>query len=219
MSDAFDPYYIWLGIPPDDQPPHHYRLLGVALFEENSEVIEAAANRQMAYMQEVSAGEEHIDEAQKLLGELSKARVCLLNSEKKAAYDAELRASFDAIAPAPKTTAEQTPAASATPTADDSLIPPQFGLPDDEAGTVTEVPTIGQAKHRPHATGKSKKKQGLGPIIGLAVVLLILLVGGIAFFLSSRAEKFESERTAEIRKKRKSGQDRASSEGRNGGEK
>ena len=43
MSDAFDPYYIWLGIPPEDQPPHHYRLLGVTLFESNREVIEAAA--------------------------------------------------------------------------------------------------------------------------------------------------------------------------------
>ena len=62
-----------------------------------SEVIEAAANRQMAYMQEVSAGEEHIDEAQKILGELSRARICLLNDEKKAAYDAELRDSFDAL--------------------------------------------------------------------------------------------------------------------------
>ena len=99
MSDAFDPYYIWLGIPPEDQPPNHYRLLGVTLFESNREVIEAAANRQMAYMQEVSSGEEHIDEAQKILGELSRARVCLLNSEKKADYDAELRDSFDALVP------------------------------------------------------------------------------------------------------------------------
>jgi hypothetical protein len=102
MGNTFDPYYIWLGIPPEDQPPHHYRLLGIELFESNLEVIEAAANRQMAYMQEVSAGEDHIDEAQKILGELSRARVCLLKHEKKAAYDAELRDSFDALAPAPE---------------------------------------------------------------------------------------------------------------------
>ena len=57
MSDTFDPYYIWLGIPPEDQPPNHYRLLGVTLFENNREVIEAAANRQMAYMQEISGGD------------------------------------------------------------------------------------------------------------------------------------------------------------------
>ena len=26
---AFDPYHIWLGIPPEDQPPSHYRLLAI----------------------------------------------------------------------------------------------------------------------------------------------------------------------------------------------
>ena len=26
---AFDPYHKWLGIPPKQQPPDHYRLLGV----------------------------------------------------------------------------------------------------------------------------------------------------------------------------------------------
>ena len=29
MKQSFDPYHKWLGIPPEDQPPHHYRLLGV----------------------------------------------------------------------------------------------------------------------------------------------------------------------------------------------
>ena len=33
MSSGFDPYHKWLGIPPQDQPPNHYRLLGVELFE------------------------------------------------------------------------------------------------------------------------------------------------------------------------------------------
>ena len=191
MSDAFDPYYIWLGIPPEDQPPNHYRLLGVTLFESNREVIEAAANRQMAYMQEVSSGDEHIDEAQNILGEFSKVRICLLNTDKKAAYDAELRASLDALNEAPEETA------------DDPLIPPQFGLPDDEAGAATEAPTVAQTTNRPHTSGKSKKKESFGPIIGLAIVFLSLLVGGIAFLLSSRAEKLERERTVEIVKKEK----------------
>ena len=25
-----DPYHVWLGIPPEEQPPNHYRLLGIA---------------------------------------------------------------------------------------------------------------------------------------------------------------------------------------------
>ena len=33
--EHFDPYHDWLGIAPKDQPPNHYRLLGVDLFEAN----------------------------------------------------------------------------------------------------------------------------------------------------------------------------------------
>ena len=43
---SFDPYHNWLGIPPHEQPPNFYRLLGVVLFESTAEVIEQAADRQ-----------------------------------------------------------------------------------------------------------------------------------------------------------------------------
>src|SRR5688572_1794287 len=33
MTEPFDAYYTWLGIPPAEQPPHFYRLLGVQPFE------------------------------------------------------------------------------------------------------------------------------------------------------------------------------------------
>jgi hypothetical protein len=32
MAADFDPYHKWLGIPPPQQPPHHYRLLGIDLY-------------------------------------------------------------------------------------------------------------------------------------------------------------------------------------------
>jgi len=86
----FDPYHKWLGIAPKDQPPNHYRLLGVDLFESDPEVIDAAANRQMAYLQQRATGK-HAALSQKLLNEVAAARVCLLNPEKKADYDAVLR--------------------------------------------------------------------------------------------------------------------------------
>ena len=105
MSD-FDPYYKWLGIPLEEQPPTHYRLLGIQLLEQNAEVIEAAANRQMAYLQELSAGDAHIDEAQRLLGEVAKARVCLLNTESKAAYDAEIASTLDSLPEAEEESAD-----------------------------------------------------------------------------------------------------------------
>lgn len=33
LPENFDPYHKWLGIPPEEQPPHYYRLLGIKLFE------------------------------------------------------------------------------------------------------------------------------------------------------------------------------------------
>ena len=90
MSDAFDPYYKWLGIPPREQPPNHYRLLTINLFENDPQVIEAAADRQMAFLRTLQTGQ-HVQDAQRLLNEISQARVCLLNAPKKAEYDATLR--------------------------------------------------------------------------------------------------------------------------------
>jgi Concanavalin A-like lectin/glucanases superfamily len=86
----FDPYHKWLGIPPKDQPPNYYRLLAIDAFESDPEVIDAAANRQMAYVQQRSTGE-HMSESQKLLNELAAARLCLLDKKKKAAYDLQLK--------------------------------------------------------------------------------------------------------------------------------
>lgn len=90
MAESFDPYYKWLGIPPKDQPPHHYRLLGIELFESDRDVIDAAANRVMSYLKDMSAGDDAAH-SQTLLNEISRARICLLNKDKKAAYDEQLR--------------------------------------------------------------------------------------------------------------------------------
>lgn len=94
MAEIFDPYYKWLGIPPKDQPPHHYRLLGIELFEDDRDVIDAAANRVMSYLKDLAVGDEAAH-SQKLLNEISRARIVLLNKEKKAAYDKELRARLE----------------------------------------------------------------------------------------------------------------------------
>ena len=91
----FDAYHKWLGIPPHHQPPHHYRLLGVDLFEQDGDVIDTAANQRITYLQELATGE-HSAESQKLLNEISQARRCLLNSEKKFLYDMELRKRLEA---------------------------------------------------------------------------------------------------------------------------
>lgn len=90
MAEGFDPYYKWLGIPPKDQPPHHYRLLGIEVFEDDRDVIDAAANRVMSYLKDMSTGDDAAH-SQTLLNEISRARICLLNADKKTAYDEQLR--------------------------------------------------------------------------------------------------------------------------------
>ncbi|MDA1017341.1 MAG: hypothetical protein O3A00_23150 [Planctomycetota bacterium] len=90
MSEEFDPYYTWLAIPPKDQPPDHYRILGIETFESNTQVIDAAANRQLAYLQEMASGP-HRKHAQKILNEVASARRCLLDAERKSKYDAKLQ--------------------------------------------------------------------------------------------------------------------------------
>lgn len=92
---AFDAYHKWLGIPPKEQPPHHYRLLGLGLYESDPEVIDAAANRQMAYVQSCASGQ-HLEQSQVLLNELSAARLCLLTPQRKQQYDALLQKAVDA---------------------------------------------------------------------------------------------------------------------------
>jgi hypothetical protein len=98
MSTDFDPYYLWLGIPPQEQPPNHYRLLGIAAFESNASVIDSAASRQSTYLHSVAAGPQR-QASQKLLTEIAGARRTLLNAESKQIYDAELKARLASVAP------------------------------------------------------------------------------------------------------------------------
>lgn len=90
MEPAFDAYHKWLGIPPEEQPPNHYRLLGIPVFEKDPEVVDAASYRQITHLRTYQLGK-HAELSQKLLNEVNAARVCLLDTEKKAAYDASLQ--------------------------------------------------------------------------------------------------------------------------------
>lgn len=132
MSDDFDPYRKWLGIPPKDQPANHYRLLGIAHFEDDPDVIENAATRQIAHIRTFQNGK-HASLSQKILNELSQAQLCLLQPDKKSVYDAQLRSELAAagrltgeIGPPPKST---TSAATASAPPPRTPIPPAPPLP------------------------------------------------------------------------------------------
>jgi hypothetical protein len=95
MSGSFDGYHVWLGIPPSEQPPNHYRLLGIAVFEADQDVIDHAADRQMAHVRTFQAGKNGAT-SQQILNALAAARICLLNADKKKSYDEQLRAKLSA---------------------------------------------------------------------------------------------------------------------------
>jgi hypothetical protein len=84
--EAFDPYYTWLGIPPEEQPPDYYRLIGIRRFEDNADVITNGMDRQMQFLRSVQVGKRSAL-SQDLLNEISAAAGCLLDRKRKAEYD------------------------------------------------------------------------------------------------------------------------------------
>ena len=86
---SFDPYHQWLGIPPSEQPPNHYRLLGIAPFETDPAVISQAADQRAAQIRTVQTGE-HAHLSQRILNEIAGAKLSLLDPTIKRSYDADL---------------------------------------------------------------------------------------------------------------------------------
>lgn len=95
MAGSFDAYYKWLGIPPDEQPPNVYRLLGVKPFETDLDAISSAADQRMAHLRTFALGPNG-GLAENLLNQIAAARLCLLDPQKKPAYDKALKASLAA---------------------------------------------------------------------------------------------------------------------------
>lgn len=207
MEKDFDPYYKWLGIPPRDQPPNHYRLLSIETFEEDRDVIDAAANRVMSYLKDLAVGDE-AQHSQTLLNQVSRARLCLLNRQKKVSYDAELRAELAAkaaeggVAPSggvpmagelPSGPPVPTgPPSSPPPVLRPSADPPLLGPPPDPAILGPNI-KIG---HRPprkikgesarsdktrhiHASGRRRR-------LSLVVLLAVLAIGAAVFAIVAR---------------------------------
>ncbi|MEC8336980.1 MAG: hypothetical protein VXZ84_02435 [Planctomycetota bacterium] len=91
MPDDFNPYHKWLGIPPNQQPADHYRLLGIVRGECDPDVITHAAEQRTLHLKSISTGQ-HGELSRLLIDEVSRARNCLLDAEQKTAYDKLLHA-------------------------------------------------------------------------------------------------------------------------------
>lgn len=160
MVAEFDPYYRWLGIPPSERPVTHYRLLGLADFESNPDVIDSAADRQMAHVRSFQTGP-RAALSQQLLKELADARLCLLNPQTKATYDQQLTlAAAQQVRPAETIGVYRPP----------QLEP--IRAPDMEPYPLAPLsPEPGLAKRRKNGAGAWK-----WPALALAACLLLAIV-------------------------------------------
>ncbi len=99
-SETFDPYDDWLGIPREDQPPNHYRLLDLREFESSTAAIDEAAKLRAAYLHQLAGGPNR-EAVQKLLNEVARARRTLMDDRARREYDEQLRNPVDIAAAAP----------------------------------------------------------------------------------------------------------------------
>lgn len=97
---GFDPYLIWLDIPPHERPATYYRLLGLRPLENDPQVISAAADRVIAHVSRFQQTE-HAAACSQLLAELNVARTCLLDPGRKQAYDSGFATGGAAASTAP----------------------------------------------------------------------------------------------------------------------
>ncbi len=161
-AQTFDPYHKWLGIAPKDQPPNHYRLLGIDAFESDHDVISQAADQRMAHVRTFQSGQ-HASESQQLLNELAAARICLLNPVRRPAYDQQLRSELAVKNPIPR----------AVP------VVPKV-LPIAQAVPTTEEVADWPAQRTRES--KRPKRQPL-PLLAVGLVLAMLLIGGAVIYL------------------------------------
>lgn len=175
MSDAFNPYHKWLGIPPEDQPADYYQLLGLARFESDADVIEGAADRQMAHVRTFHSAQ-HSATSQQILNELAAAKLCLLDQHEKAAYDLALRHRRSAPISSPAPAPAPTPAPIAVPVASWATVQPlRPAIPTALACTAQPWP-MRESQPNIQVGHTRRKRLGLVASTCLAIALIALPV-------------------------------------------
>jgi hypothetical protein len=187
MPDTFDAYYTWLAIPPAEQPPDFYRLVGVTRFEGNFDVISYAVDQRMAHVRNFQVGK-HAEHSHKILKELSSARIVLLSPEKKAEYDRQLKAASQSSTTLPKAK----PLARAVPLHDSApLARPvaveTFPIASGSGEKAAPAPAPAKAQNVP-----SLKPTGLAPLgilLAGTTAAAVILIGVVVYFAMGRSEK------------------------------
>jgi hypothetical protein len=177
MAKKFDPYEKWFNIPPKEQPPNHYRLLGIERFESDASVIDEAAEARASFLHDVATGPQ-IAVTQRLLNEVAAARLCLADEKKRAAYDAALKEPPKAkkkAAPKPAPAAKPPKPRKAVPMAQ-PLPPPQDEPKDGFAVVTDDKPGAAAATRRSAPAGKNKQPVWIAAGAAVAGVLVLVIV-------------------------------------------
>ena len=202
MAEEFNPYRIWLGIPLDEQPPNHYSLLGLALFEQDPDVIENAANRQMAHVRTFQSGP-NAATSQQILNELSEARLCLLKTDTKEPYDAQLQMQMDPEAvsdnPLPEDLSAYSSATVAQPVAPDSVpiaesaqqpvsqtTVPRTPPPPPTTTVTAPKPIIRTRSRRSAVSGRHQSNSGIGILLIVGIMLGVAALIFVLLFLMKK---------------------------------
>lgn len=162
----FDPYLKWLGIRCPEQQPDHYRLLGLERFEDDPNIITHAADSRIAFLR-WKRGEPQGALADRLIDEITQAKACLLNAERKRAYDMVL-AGPDPIEPEAELLGQEPP------------LPPEPATPAPEI----EIAPVDLSPPEPIFTGKVK---------ALLAVVLLLAAAVSAVALRNQARQRERQ--------------------------
>jgi hypothetical protein len=188
MPEQFDPYYLWLGIPPAEQPPNHYRLLGLRLFEDNAEVISYAVDQRATHLRSFQSGKRSAD-SQRLLNEVAAAGVCLLDPAKRLPYDKQLRAKIDAEKPPAQAPPPAPAAGAAAPPPRTPRIPvarPLAAEPEVSPETPALAPALQSSAKVPLPQPADNRRTTLIIILAsVAASVLVLAAGGIGWWLLS----------------------------------
>ena len=187
MSDNFDPYYKWLGIKPKDQPPNHYRLLGVELFETDTDVIDNAADQRMRHIRSLQTGA-NAAVSQRILNEIAAARVCLTDPDRRTEYDAQLPTQPvrpPAAPPAPPVFVTAVPPiASAAPPK--SIAEPPLPREIERPAILDAPPAPRPTPNRRRAPAKDNSPLPMGLMVLIAgLAIAVVVVVGLTLLLRS----------------------------------
>lgn len=196
--EVFDPYLHWLGIDAAARPVNHYSLLGLPLFEADPAKISAAADERMRMIRQYQAGPRGAF-TQKILNEVARAKICLLNPVSKPAYDQALHQLLYPPPPTPSATAAPPPRrkledimppgwdGSSLPMHAAVPLPPVYAPQNVYAQQPTYSPQYAQpAAEMPESVAPKKVKPialvaGLGGAIVLIGVLGVVLIMRVMF--------------------------------------